>query len=180
MDVVDYCDKNNIEKPEELVPFIEANRGGIAHLFSWSEFSYVRKSGRVPLLPAFLGTALHFQPFCSNEYDDKHNGDRLLMPVKSTVRGKEKFAKLTTAFARETIIDPKGTFIVAHGHVQEFADTIAAKLKKAFPEATVLYGPEWRVSAGIQVHGGPTSIHINYHRAQPNCFTSTCELVKKL
>lgn len=180
MDVIDYCTKNNIEKPEELIPFIEANRAGIAHIFSWSEFSYVRKSGRVPLLPAFLGTALHFQPFCSNEYDDKHNGDRLLLPVKSTVRGKEKFAKLTAAFAKETITDPKSTIIVAHGNVQEFADTIAARIKQALPEANVLYGPEWRVSAGIQVNGGPTSVHINYHRHQPNNYTSTCEQVKKL
>ena len=180
MDILDYCAAHDVKKPEELIPFIEENRGGIAHIFSWSEFSYVRKSGRVPLLPAFLGTALHFQPFCSNEYDDRTTGERFLMPVKSTVRGKEKFAKLTAAFAKETIIDPKGTFIVAHGHVQEFANTIAARIQQTFPEATVLYGPEWRVSAGIQVHGGPTSVHINYHRYQPNNYTSTCALVKKL
>ncbi len=180
MDIISYCDEKSITDIRDILPFIEANRGGIAHLFSWSEFSFVRKSGRVPLLPAFLGGALHFQPFCSNEYDDKHDGTRLLMPVKSTVRGKEKYARLVAAFTRETIIDPAGTIIVAHGDVQEFADTIAARLAKALPDAHILYGPQWRVSAGIQVHGGPTSVHINYHRAQPNSFTSTCELVKKL
>jgi DegV family protein with EDD domain len=180
MDVLDYCAENDVKKPEELIPFIEGSRAGIAHIFSWSEFSYVRKSGRVPLLPAFLGTALHFQPFCSNEYDDRADGQRYLVPVKSTVRGKEKFAKLTAAFAKKTIIDPKGTFIVAHGHVQEFADLVVKRIQQALPEATIISGPEWRVSAGIQVHGGPTSIHINYHRAQPNWFTQTCDQVKKL
>ena len=180
MDIVDYISENNISRPEDLVPFIEKTRGGIAHIFSWSEFSYVRKSGRVPLLPAFLGGALHFQPFCSNEYDDRKNGERLLTPVKSTVRGKEKFAKLTAAFVKKTIIDPKGTIIVSHGDVQEFADTIAARIQQALPEAKILYGPEWRVSSGIQVHGGPTSVHINFHREQPNCYSSTCDIVKGL
>lgn len=180
MDVMEYLSSNPVDDVRELVPFIEKNRGGIAHIFSWSEFSFIRKSGRVGLLPAFLGGALHFQPFCSNEYDEKHDGARVLLPVKSTVRGKEKFAKLVASFASETIVDPRGTIIVAHGDVQEFADTIAARIKKKLPEATVLYGPEWRVSAGIQVHGGPTSVHINFHRRQPNDFKSTSELVKKL
>lgn len=180
MDIIDYCKQENITDVKDLVPFIEKSRAGIAHIFSWSEFSFIRKSGRVGLLPAFLGSALHFQPFCSNEYDEKHDGARVLLPVKSSVRGKEKFARLVAAFAKETIVDPRGTIIVAHGDVQEFADTIAARIKKALPEARVLYGPEWRVSAGIQVHGGPTSVHINFHRHQPNDFKSTSEIVKRL
>lgn len=180
MDIMDYCKDKQISDIHDLIPFIEETRGGIAHVFSWSEFSFIRKSGRVGLLPAFLGGALHFQPFCSNEYDDKHDGSRVLLPVKSTVRGKEKFAKLVAAFAKETITVPNSTIIVAHGDVQEFANTIASRIKKALPDANVLYGPEWRVSSGIQVHGGPTSVHINFHRKQPNNFSSTSEIVKRL
>lgn len=180
MDVMDYCRKEAITDIKDLVSFIEKQRAGIAHVFSWSEFSFIRKSGRVGLLPAFLGGALHFQPFCSSEYDDRREGERILLPIKSTVRGKEKFCKLVAAFARETIIDPKGTIIVAHGAVQEFANQIAERIQKELPDAHILVGPDWRVSAGIQVHGGPTSVHINFHRKQPNCFTTTSELVKRL
>ncbi|MBQ9156348.1 MAG: DegV family EDD domain-containing protein [Eubacterium sp.] len=180
MDVCDYIVKEKVTDIKNLVSFIEENRGGIAHIFSWSEFSFIRKSGRVGLLPAFLGGALKFQPFCSNEYDDRKEGERLLIPIKSTVRGREKFAKLVAAFAKETITDPTGTIIVAHGDVQDFAYTIADRIKKALPEANILVGPDWHVSAGIQVHGGPTSVHINFHRKQPNCYTDTCEIVKRL
>jgi DegV family protein with EDD domain len=180
MDIMDAYKNNQFEKLEDIVKFVEENRGGIAHIFSWCEFSFIRKSGRVSLLPAFLGGALHFQPFCSNEFNDKGDGSRVLLPVKSTVRGEEKFAQLLANFAKETITDPEGTFIVAHGNRQGFADQIAAKLKEAFPKATILVGPDWRVSSGIQVHGGPTSMHINFHRKQPNNFSQTSALVKNL
>ena len=180
MDIMEGLEKGAFSSLEDIVKFVEEQRGGIAHIFSWCEFSFIRKSGRVSLLPAFLGGALHFQPFCSNEYDDRKDGSRVLLPVKSTVRGEEKVAQLLADFAKATITDPEGTIIVAHGDRQGFADQIAAKLKETFPKANILVGSDWRVSAGIQVHGGPTSMHINFHRKQPNNFTSTSELVKKL
>ncbi|MBR1931224.1 MAG: DegV family EDD domain-containing protein [Lachnospiraceae bacterium] len=180
MDIMERYTKGLFESIQDIAGFIEEARGGIAHVFSWSEFSFIRKSGRVSLLPAFLGSALHFQPFCSCEYDDRKDGSRVLLPVKSTVRGEEKFAQLVADFARETITDPESTIIVAHGNRQGFADQIAAKIKELLPKANILVGPQWRVSSGIQVHGGPTSVHINFHRKQPNSFTKTSELVKSL
>ena len=180
MDIMAEYEKGSFETLTDIVKYVEDNRGGIAHIFSWSEFTFIRKSGRVSLLPAFLGGALHFQPFCSNEFDDTKDGSRVLLPVKSTVRGEEKFAALLVAFAKETITDPEDTIIVACAKRQGFADLIAAKLKEAFPKANILVGRDWKLSTGIQVHGGPTSMHINFHRKQPNSFSETCELVKQL
>ncbi|MBQ9020171.1 DegV family EDD domain-containing protein [Candidatus Saccharibacteria bacterium] len=144
-----------------IVNFVNENAPKVAHVFTWFDFDYIVKSGKVKALPAFLGKVLGCHPLCSAEY---LNNSRPLLTISGTIRGVSRFTAKFADFVAATIADPTGTITVAHGNYPEGAELIASAITKRLPEATVLCNSEWRCGAAIQAHGGPTSIHVNYFR----------------
>ena len=166
-------------EPEDLrdvMNFVEDRRKHIAHVFTWFEFGYIMRSGKVNALSAMIGKLFGFHPICSAEYVDEA---RPLMTVSDRIRGTYKFIDLLSKFVRATIANEDGVITVAHGNLPDKAEMIAEALREYLPEAKVLQGPDWRCGAAIQAHGGPTSIHINYLR-NPATYDETLRIFHEL
>lgn len=138
------------------------HRSEIAHLFSWQELDYIFKSGKVVGILALLGRLLHFKPFCSCEYDE-HNV-RHLTTVGVKLRSEQKLAEKAARFIKATITDECGVITINYANSPDFAKRFEKEIRRELPSAQILCGPDYRVGITIQAHGGPTSIHINYHR----------------
>lgn len=156
--------------------YVLGRRSEIAHVFTWFDFTYIINSGKVNALSGFLGRVLGFHPLCSAEYVD---GARPLSTISDRIRGTYKFIDLLSKFVRATIDDEHGVITVAHGNLPDKAAMIAEALREYLPMAKVLQGPDWRCSAAIQAHGGPTSIHVNYHRKRAT-FDETLKIFHEL
>lgn len=161
---------------DEVDRYVTWHRKNIAHVFTWFKFDYVVKSGKVNALSAAIGKLLGFHPICSAEYID---GARPLSTISDRIRGTYKFIDLLSKFVRATIDDERGTITIAHGNLPDKAAMIAEALQEYLPGAQILQGPDWRCGAAIQAHGGPTSIHVNYHR-KPATFDETLKIFHEL
>lgn len=161
-DILNVYDGGQITNIDGLIHYIEHQRRKIGMLFTWFEFNYIKNSGKVTALPAFLGKVFGFHPFGSVEY--MNNEERPLTTLSSSIRGTRKFCGVLARFIKTTIANPRGIITVAHGNCEERIQPILETLHIYLPEATILSGDDWRCGAAIQAHGGPTSVHINYHR----------------
>lgn len=157
---------------EDAVEFILENRGRIAHVFTWGDFTYIKNSGKVRALPAFLGKLLRSHPLCSVEYV---GDERPLVAIAQAIRGERRFFEKFARFVRDTIVDFDGEIVVAHGDDPELAKKIEAAILEVLPRIRILH---WRCGPVIQAHGGPTSIHVNYYRKSPNNYQETIKLLK--
>lgn len=156
---------------EEVVEYVLANRGRVAHIFTWENFTYIKNSGKVRAFPAFIGKLLKCRPLCSVEYVDD---ERPLITLSQAIRGNAKTQKKFAEFIARTIEDPAGDIVVAHGDDPKFAEGFIEAIRKRLPKANIL---RWRLGPVIQAHGGPTSIHINYYRKFPNSYEETLKIL---
>ena len=178
-DIADGIEKGTLKDVDQVAKFVEDMRGHIGHYFTWGELSYIKKSGRVSAVQAMIGTILGVRLLCSAQYC-KDGLRRLehVTPSRSSmlkVRGINKWAEVVSIYAKRHIADDTGTIIVAHGNVPRDMEIIRKRLKDYLPAAKILYGEEWRCGAGIQAHGGPTSIHVNFHVDEVESLDRTIE-----
>ena len=111
----------------------------------------------------------------------RNKGTRKLTLVGARIRGRKKFNQLVAQFVAATIDDPTGVITISHGNIPEWAESLAVAIQRLLPNAQVLYGEDWRVGMVIQAHGGPGSIHINYHRKETgNTLKESQELYRQL
>ena len=166
LDIADGIKDGSLQNVDQIAEFVEETREHIGHYFTWGELSYIEKSGRVSAIGALVGKILKFRLVCSAQYCQ--DGQRRLehLTPKPTdlfkVRSIHRWADVIGLYAKRHIVDPKGPIIVAHGNVPDDAATIVKHLQKYLPDAKYLT-EGWRCGAGIQAHGGPTSIHVNFH-----------------
>lgn len=66
------------------------------------------------------------------------------------------------------------------GGIKDIEDFVVSKLRKYLPNATYLTGPEWRCSAGIQTHGGPSSLHVNFHTKEVGRLEKTIKEMEQI
>jgi|GEM_PF-2609707 len=173
----------NVDSVEDAFDFIETNRHSIAHIFSWSDLSYVRRSGKVSGSIVLAQRIAGFRPIgcVANHVPDHPKKERPLTILSHSlrVRGDRKSAKFIAEIVARTIKD--GEVTVNHGNNPAWAELIAKAIQKLLPETKVLYGPDYRVGNTIQAHGGPTSMHINYHwRTQYNDFRELERVVQSI
>ena len=167
LDIAKGIENGELKDVEQVANFVEKTRAHIGHYFTWGELSYIKKSGRVSAVGAIIGAILGVRLVCSAQYDDE--GERKLehLTPRHTdlvrVRGIGKWAEVVGIYARRHIVDPKGPIIIAHGNAPRDAHIIHNRLLEYLPSAKYLIGEDWRCGAGIQAHGGPTSIHVNFH-----------------
>ena len=147
----------------EIRGFIEEERGHIGHYFTWGELSYIKGSGRVNGVIAMFGKLSGVRLICSAQYGEDGETRRLEhVNPNLMIHGIIKFGKVIGAYAKEHISNPHGPIIIAHGNVPHDAELVAEQIRKYLPDAVIYIGPEWRCGPGIQAHGGPTSIHVNF------------------
>lgn len=162
----------------DIKDYVRDHTQKIAMIFSWFEFEYIKNSGKVAALPAFLGKIFGIHPIGSVEY--REDGSRPLITFSQRIRGTKRFFSILARFVSETIAKEDDFIIVAHGNCAEKVAPLIRELSIYIPKATILHGPEWRCGAAIQAHGGPTSIHVNYHRKTPNSFAKSSALLHKI
>jgi DegV family protein with EDD domain len=170
LDIADGVKDGSLQNVDQIAEFVERHRDHIGHYFTWGELSYIKKSGRVGAIGALLGNFLGIRLVCSAQYcDDGERRLELLTPTHShvssmiKVRGIGKWAEVIGTYAERHIVDPNGKIIIAHGNVPRDAHIVESHLRKHLPNAKYIIGDDWRCGAGIQAHGGPTSIHVNFH-----------------
>ena len=164
-DLLSIYDRGVIKDLDTAITWIESNRNRIAMVFSWFEFEYIKNSGKVKALPAILGKMFGIHPIGSVEYTDN---ERPLISFREKIRGTKRFFGVLARFISATIEDTRSVITVAHGNCAEKIENLIETIRVYLPEATILSGNDWRCGAAIQAHGGPTSVHINYHRKTPN------------
>lgn len=164
---------------EEAANYAKTQRRNIAHVFSWSDLDYIGKSGKVPTAKRLIGKVLHIVPMGSCEYEP--DGTRYLTVVCSRLRGEKRLATAVAKFVKATITSKIGEITVSHGNAPAFAVRVVEAIREELPEARILFGTDWRVGLTIQAHGGPTSLHINYHRKpENNSIASTKEILESI
>ncbi len=166
MDVDEGIKNGSIKDVDDVVAFVEKQRGYIGHFFTWGELSYIKQSGRVGAVGAAIGTLLGVRLLCSAQYcPDGLRRLEQLTPKHTDmlkVRGIGKWADIIGLYVKRHIQDVTGPIIIAHGNVPRDARMILTRMQSYLPAAKY-YVDEWRCGAGIQAHGGPTSIHVNFH-----------------
>ena len=163
MELDEKIQSGKITNIAEIRDFVEKERGHIGHYFTWGELSYIQRSGRVDGVSAMFGTLLGIRPICSAQYGEDGETRKLEhVNPHAMIRGITKFGEVIGAYAKKHISNPNGPVIVAHGNVPHDAELVAKQIRKYLPDAVIYIGPEWRCGPGIQAHGGPTSIHVNF------------------
>ncbi len=166
MDVAKGVEDGTLQDVQQIAEFVKKTRGHIAHFFTWEELSYIRKSGRVKSSEAFIGSILGFRLVCSAQYRGEERDLLHVTPSHTAtikVRGIGRWADVVGMYMKRHITDTSGPVILAYSNNKESAKKIHNRLLSFLPNANYLMGEEWRCGAGIQAHGGPTSIHINFH-----------------
>ena len=164
---------------EEAAAYVKMQRKNIAHVFSWSDLDYITKSGKVPAVKRLISKVLHIVPIGSCEYDEENV--RHLTVVCSRLRGEKRLAVAVAKFIKATITSKIGEITVSHGNAPSFVIKVVEAIREELPEARILFGTDWRVGLTIQAHGGPTSLHINYHRKpETNSLASTKEILDSI
>jgi len=205
--IEDLLSTGPLEEVYEAEKFVKTHSSTIGHLFTWEDLSYIKRSGKIPELresrstdalsktfayAEFLkqrakaqvkSTAISLlnqtslRPFCSCEYDG--SGARPLSRLG--MLDLSKMPEIFGLFIRNTITDERGIITIAHGNDPEFAEEIKAGIELFNPHAEIHYRPDLRVGMTIQAHGGPTSVHVNYHRrAQGNALAASKQLFSAL
>ena len=163
LNLCDSIENGEVSTVGEIADFVTKSRSYIGHFFTWGELSYIRLSGRVDAMRAFAANILGIRLVGAAVYKDDDE-TRTLEHVNphGFIRGIKRWANVIGEYATKHIVDPCGRIIVAHGNVPRDAEIVVSQLREYFPKAQILTGPEWRCGAGIQCHGGPTSIHVNF------------------
>ena len=165
----------------DISDFVIQERGHIGHFFTWGELSYIKLSGRVDSVRALIGTILGIRLMCSAQYVDNGSVRKLEhINPHAMLRGVGKFADALGIYARKHISNPRGPIIIAHGNDPRSASIVEQHLRKYLPDANYLIGDEWRCGAGIQVHGGPTSLHINFRTDNVGYLSETIEEMERI
>lgn len=162
--VQELCDHFDLHEVEDLTPlfeYVEDNRGHIAHFFTWTNLDYIVRSGRVGKAKGFAAKFLKLLPVGVSAYAE--DGERKLDNVTSlnSPRSLSEFAQAIGYYAIHHSTLPKPRITIAHGNNPDAADYITRVLRDMMPSANIVSG--YRLSSAIQVHGGPTSLHVNFH-----------------
>ena len=163
IELADAIAAGYIDSIEKVADFVGANRGYMGHFFTWGKLDYIKLSGRVSSVQSMMANLLHLRLMCSAQYVNNYTRKLEHINPHAKLLGLSNFARALGVYAKRHIVDQFGPIIVAHGNAPRDAELVVNRLREYLPDAQYLTGHEWRCGAGIQVHGGPTSLHINFH-----------------
>lgn len=163
MELFEAMEAGEVETIGQIGDFVQKNRGFIGHYFTWANLDYIRNSGRVNVVEATAAKVLGLRLIGCNILTDSDERRLEVLNRRALFRGISKWGDFVGEYAAKHITDPCGRIIVAHGNSPRDAEIIVERMKRFLPNAQYLYGHEWRCGAAIQCHGGPSSIHVNFH-----------------
>lgn len=177
-ELFEHFDLSSMTDVTPLADYVKANRGHIVHLFTWSELDYIVKSGRVSTVKAFAAKLIRFIPIGSAVY--LPTGERKLELVNGihSVRSISAFARVLAAYIEAHLAGPDLPVTVAYANNPETGEQLAQKLKELLPGVHIISG--LRLSSAIQAHGGPTSLHINFHAKDEPALEDTTREITRL
>ena len=160
-ELYDRFDLEHLEDVSPLVEYIKNNRGHIAHFFTWQNLNYIVKSGRVSALAGKAARFLRLLPIGVAGFNA--DGERKLDTVSglNSPRSLNKFAKILAKYIEHHLIHPDAPITVAYANNPDAGFYLATALENYLPRANIIGG--YRLGAAIQAHGGPTSLHVNFH-----------------
>ena len=131
---------------EEARDFVDGKKRHICSWFTVGDLNYLKRSGRVSGVAAFVGTALGIKPVLHMD-DDGH-----LVSV-SNVRGKKKaIASIVEAFGELVEDINEGPYYLCHSDCPEDAEALGAALHEAYGIEIELTG---EIGPVIGSHCGP-------------------------
>lgn len=136
---------------QELVAWVEKNRGSVCHWFTVDDLNYLKMGGRVSSATALLGTMLSIKPIMHTSDEGK------LTPV-SKARGRKGAIKtLLDAIGRLAIHPEEQTMFICHADCEMEARAIAQQIKERFGTKTIYIN---YIGPVIGSHTGPNTIGI--------------------
>ena len=176
-ELYEHFDLENLHDTEPLVEYVEQNRGYIAHFFTWTNLDYIVKSGRVSLIKGYAAKLLGLVPVGTAIYTSAKRDERKLEVVSgvNSPRNLYEFARVIEAYCRRHLTTPKARITVAYANNPEDGIQLAQILQNSLPRAEVVSG--LRLGGTIQAHGGPTSLHVNFHT---DCTPTFNEMVDEI
>lgn len=138
---------------EEVAEWAENNKQRIAHLFTVDDLNFLRRGGRLSLIPALLGTILRVKPLL-------HVSKEGRLTVEGKARGRSHAIERIFERMLETIEKPEEQIIyISHGDCLDDALLLKEKIEKALPvkEIKINY-----IGPVIGSHSGPGTLALFY------------------
>lgn len=140
---------------EEIVRRLEWDVENTKVFFCVETLEYLRKGGRIGLIPSVLGTVLQLKPIIScNEEGVYYTAAK----ARGRKRSLEQAIGLAQAFAGQG----EYNLAIAHGGAEAEAQQLAGQAKKFFPGAQEVF--QGQISPALVVHTGPGLLGIGIQR----------------
>lgn len=138
---------------DELVTWIEANKGYVCHWFTVDTFIHLKHGGRVSAATAAIGTALNIKPLL-------HVTEEGSLQAKEKPRGRKTALRAQVKKLEEGWRPDLGKrIVVGHGDSYERANEMKQMIKAKYPDAEVQIAD---IGAIIGAHTGPDVLVLIY------------------
>lgn len=140
---------------EEIVRKLEWDVTNTKVFFCVETLEYLRKGGRIGLIPSVLGTVLQLKPIISCNEEGVYY-------TAAKARGRKRSLEQAIALAQAFAGQGEYNLAIAHGGAEAEASQIAEQAKKFFPGAREVF--QGQISPALVVHTGPGLLGIGIQR----------------
>ncbi|MBR0480526.1 DegV family EDD domain-containing protein [Candidatus Saccharibacteria bacterium] len=144
-----------------VVDYIEKHRDHIMHFFTWTNLDYIVKSGRVSAIKGATAKFLRLLPIGAAVYTGEDMRALETVTSLNSPRNLNRFADIVGEYIERHLVTPDSPITVAYANNPDAGYYLAMLLGSRLPRAQIIDG--YRLSSAIQAHGGPTSLHVNFH-----------------
>ena len=140
---------------EEIVEKLKWDVANTKVFFCVETLEYLRKGGRIGLIPSVLGTMLQLKPIISC------NGEGVYYTA-AKARGRKRSLEQAISLAQSFAGDGEYNLAIAHGGAEQEAEQLVGQAKKFFPGAREIF--QGQISPALVVHTGPGLLGIGIQR----------------
>ena len=142
-------------KFEEIVQKLEQDVENTKVFFCVETLEYLRKGGRIGLIPSVLGAMLQLKPIISCNEDGVYY-------TAAKARGRKRSLDQAVALAQAFAGQGEYNLAIAHGGAEAEAGQLAEQAKTLFPKAREIF--RGQISPALVVHTGPGLLGIGVQR----------------
>ena len=125
------------------------------HIVTVETLEYLRKGGRIGLIPSVLGAMLQLKPIISCNEDGVYY-------TAAKARGRKRSLDQAVALAQAFAGQGEYNLAIAHGGAEAEAGQLAEQAKTLFPKAREIF--RGQISPALVVHTGPGLLGIGVQR----------------